>query len=143
MRKIFIDTNILLDVVLHRCGFFEQAAAVWADCESRQVQGFVSAISLNNMHYIMRKRVEAAAALEYVRFVLNIFSVVPLDEAILRLAVDLPHKDFEDAIQTFSAVQVKADCIVTRDREHFSNNYMPVISPAEYLDLFRSGPDPE
>jgi len=82
MRKIFIDTNILLDVVLHRCGFFEQAAAIWADCESRQVQGFVSAISLNNMHYIMRKRVEAAAALEYVRFVLNIFSVVPLDEAI-------------------------------------------------------------
>ena len=139
MKKIFIDTNILLDVTMHRSGFCEQAAAVWADCESRKVQGFVSAISLNNMHYVMRRRVESAAALEYVRFILNIFSVVPLDESILRLAVDLPGKDFEDAIQTFSAVQAKADCIVTRDRLHFPNSYMPVISPAEYLDLRSSG----
>ncbi len=139
MKKIFIDTNILLDVVMHRSDFCEQAAAVWADCESRKVQGVVSAISLNNMHCVVRKRVESAAALEYVRFVLDIFSVVPLDESIWRLAVDLPGKDFEDAIQTFSAVQARVDCIVTRDRLHFSNSYMPVISPAEYLDLRSSG----
>jgi len=139
MKKIFIDTNILLDVVMHRSDFCEQAAAVWADCESRKVQGVVSAISLNNMYYIMRRRVEPATALEYVRFVLNIFSVVPLDESILRLAVDLPGKDFEDAIQNFSAVQARVDCIVTRDRLHFPNSYMPVISPAEYLDLRSSG----
>lgn len=124
---------------MHRNDFCEQSAAVWADCELKKVQGFVSAISLNNMHYVIRKHVEPAAALEYVRHVLNIFTVVPLDESILRLAVDLPHKDFEDAIQTFSAVQAKADCIVTRDRQHFLNNYMPVISPAEYVDIFRAG----
>ncbi len=137
MRKIFIDTNILLDVILHRADFYQQAAAIWADCESRKVQGYVSAISLNNMHYIMRKKVDSDTALEYVRLVLNVFSIVPLDESILRLAVDLPQKDFEDAIQTFSAVQIKADCIVTRDKSHFSNHYMPVISPVEYVDFFQ------
>lgn len=137
MRKIFIDTNILLDVILHRADFYQQAAAIWADCESRKVQGYVSAISLNNMHYIMRKMVAPYVALEYVRLVLNVFSIVPLDESILRLAVDLPQKDFEDAIQTFSAVQIKADCIVTRDKSHFSNHYMPVISPIEYVDFFQ------
>ena len=137
MRKIFIDTNILLDVILRRTDFYKQAAAIWADCESRKVQGYVSAISLNNMHYIMRKMVAPDIALEYVRLVLNVFSIVPLDESILRLAVDLPQRGFEDAIQTFSAVQVKADCIVTRDKSHFSGNYMPIISPLEYADLFR------
>ena len=137
MKKIFIDTNILLDVILHRADFYQQAAAIWADCESRKVQGYVSAISLNNMHYIMRKKVDSDTALEYVRLVLNVFSIVPLDESILRLAVDLPQKDFEDAIQTFSAVQIKADCIVTRDKSHFSNHYMPVISPIEYVDFFQ------
>ena len=137
MRKIFIDTNILLDVILHRADFYQQAAAIWADCESRKVQGYVSAISLNNMHYIMRKMVAPYVALEYVRLVLNVFSIVPLDESILRLAVDLPQKDFEDAIQTFSAVQIKADCIVTRDKSHFSGNYMPVITPIEYADFFQ------
>ena len=137
MKKIFIDTNILLDVILHRADFYKQAAAIWADCESRKVQGYVSAISLNNMHYIMRKKVDSDTALEYVRLVLNVFSIVPLDESILRLAVDLPQKDFEDAIQTFSAVQIKADCIVTRDKSHFSNHYMPVVSPVEYVDFFQ------
>lgn len=137
MKKIFIDTNILLDVILRRADFYQQAATIWTDCESRKVQGYVSAISLNNMHYIMRKMVAPDVALEYVRLVLNVFSIVPLDESILRLAVDLPQKDFEDAIQTFSAVQIKADCIVTRDKPHFSSNYMPVITPAEYADLLR------
>lgn len=135
MKKIFIDTNILLDVVLRRSEFCKQAVEVWADCESGKVHGFVSAISLNNMHYVMRKFVAPDVALEYVRLVLNVFSIVPLDKAILRLAVDLPQKDFEDAIQTFSAVRIKADCIVTRDRAHFPGNYMPVLSPEEYLDL--------
>ena len=137
MKKIFIDTNILLDVILRRSEFCKQAAEVWADCESGKVQGFVSAISLNNMHYVMRKLVAPDVALEYVRLVLNVFSIVPLDEAILRLAVDLPQKDFEDAIQMFSAVQVKADCIVTRDHAHFSGNYMPIVSPEEYKGLFK------
>ena len=136
MRKIFVDTNILLDVALHRDEFFEYSSAVWGDCESKKVQGFISAISLNNLYYIMRRRVAPEVALEYVRLILNVFSVVPLDEGILRLAVDLPQKDFEDAIQTFSALQVKADCIVTRDKTHFSNNYMATASPAEYLELF-------
>lgn len=138
MKKIFIDTNILLDVAMHRNDFLEHSAAVWADCESRRVQGYVSAISLNNMHYVLKKHVDPATALEDVRLVLNIFSIVPLDGSVLRLAADLPHKDFEDAIQIFSAIQAKADFIVTRDRQHFPDSYMPVISPAEYLDLFRN-----
>ena len=137
MKKIFIDTNILLDVILRRDGFYKNSAEIWADCELGKVQGYVSAISLNNMHYVMRKLVASDIALKYVRFVLNVFSIVPLDEAILRLSVDFPQKDFEDAIQTFSAVQIKADCIVTRDKSHFSNHYMPVISPVEYVDFFQ------
>ncbi len=137
MKKIFLDTNILLDVILRRKEFFEHAADVWADCENRKVQGFVSAISISNMHYVVRKFVTSDVALEYVRLVMNVFSIVSLDESILRLAVDLPQKDFEDAIQTFSAAQIKADCIVTRDRSHFSGNYIPVVTPAEYRDLFK------
>ena len=136
MKKIFVDTNILLDVALRREDFFEQSSSVWSDCESGKVQGFISAISLNNLYYIVRRRATADVALEYVRLILNVFSVVPLDEGILRLAVDLPQKDFEDAIQIFSALQIKADCLVTRDKTHFSNNYIVIASPVEYLELF-------
>ncbi len=137
MKKIFVDTNILLDVMLAREEFYSASSIIFADAESRKINAYVSAISLNNMHFIMRKFAGKESALFYVRQVLNIFNVVPLDVSILKLAVDLPHKDFEDAIQTFSAVQVKADFIVTRDEKHFSSEYVPILSPAQYVDLMR------
>ena len=132
MRKVFIDTNILLDVVLHREDFYKQSALIWSECEYKKVQGYVSGISLNNMYYVLRKMVTPEVALEYVRLVLDIFTVVPIDESILRLAANLPQKDFEDAIQLFSAVQIKADCLVTRDVSHFLSNFMPIVSPEKY-----------
>lgn len=135
MKKIFIDTNILLDVTLKRPSFMQPSAQVWADCENDKVKGFISAISLNNMHFIMSKIAGKELALESVRIALNLFTVVPLDEKILRLAADLPHKDFEDAIQLFSAVQSKAECVVTRDASHFSRDYLPILSPVDYIDL--------
>lgn len=132
MKKIFVDTNILLDVVLARPPFMHQASLVWADCESGKVTGFVSAISLNNMHFILSKIVGKEAALESVRLVLEVFKTEALTEKILRLAAELPHKDFEDAIQLFSAVHAKAECLVTRDTGHFAKGYLPIITPAEY-----------
>ena len=133
MKKIFIDTNILLDVLLERPEFYQAATRIWTDCESGKAKGCISAISLNNLHFIMARKAGKNRALASVRIVLNIFTVIPLDEKILRLAAELPHKDFEDAIQLFSAVQTKADCIITRDTNHFPNEYLPVLSPIDYL----------
>ena len=94
MKKIFIDTNVILDVTLHREDFLAESIQIWSDCELKKVQGFISAITLNNMYFIMRKQVGATVALEYVKLILTIFTIVPLDETILRLAANLPHKDF-------------------------------------------------
>ena len=77
MKNIFIDTNILLDVIRYREGFYEDASKVWADCESHKVRGFISAISLNNVYYIVRKLVPQDTALTYIRLMLNVFSIVP------------------------------------------------------------------
>ncbi|NMA42405.1 MAG: PIN domain-containing protein [Oligosphaeraceae bacterium] len=122
-----------MDVLLKRPEFHQAAARIWADCESRKAEGYISAISLNNLYFIMVRKAGKNRALESVRIVLNIFKVIPLDDKILRLAAELPHKDFEDAIQLFSAVQTKVDCIVTRDAGHFPNGYLPIISPTDYL----------
>ena len=137
MKRIFVDTNILLDVVLHRDQFIADSARIWNDCETGKALGLISAISLNNIHYIARKLISSRDALEGIRHILNIYTVVPLDAPILRMAVDYPHKDFEDAIQIFSALQAKADCIVTRDRSHFSTEYLPILGPGEYLGLIK------
>ena len=135
MKKIYIDTNILLDVFLNREPFADASAAVFADCESGKIKGVVSAISLNNLHYILSRHIGKSKALEAVRIVLNVFTIVPLDEKILHLAADLSHKDFEDAIQLQSAIQAGVNCIITRDANHFPKDELPILSPGEYLEL--------
>ena len=118
--------------MLHRDQFVADSARIWNNCETGKALGFISAISLNNIHYIARKLITSGDALESIRHILNIFTIVPLDASILRMAVDFPLKDFEDAIQIFSALQAKADCIVTRDTSHFPADYLPILTPAEY-----------
>lgn len=135
MKKIFVDTNVLLDVILNREAFRDAASVVWADCETGKARGMIAAVSLNNIHYIAAKRLGKEKALQAVRILLGIFTVVPLDEKVLRLAVDLPQKDFEDALQLYSAVLGKADVLVTRDMGHFATDLLPVVSPAGYAGM--------
>ena len=132
MKKIFVDTNVLLDVILNREAFRDASSVVWADCETGKARGMMAAVSLNNVHYIVAKRLGKEKALQALRILLGIFTVVPLDEKVLRLAVDLPQKDFEDALQLYSAIQGKADVLVTRDMSHFATDLLPVVSPAGY-----------
>ena len=131
--KLFFDTNVLLDVVLRRPEFFAPAASAWALCETGAARGYVSAISLNNVHYVAAKFIGRENALSAVRLILGIFSVVPLDAPILREAADIPHKDFEDDIQLASALRCGATCILSRDRAHYPPGMLPVLSPADYL----------
>ncbi len=131
--RLFFDTNVLLDVVLRRPGFFTASASAWALCETGAAHGFVSAISLNNVHYVAAKFIGREAALSAVRLILSIFTVVPLDAALLREAADIPHKDFEDDIQLSSALRCRASCILSRDRTHYPSGILPVLPPADYL----------
>ena len=135
MKTIFVDTNILLDVLLHREEFMRPAAAIWEACEIKKSTGFVSAISVNNIHYVCAKYLGRQKALEAVRLVLAIFEVVSLDEKILRLSADSPGKDFEDAVQLYSALQAGTFCIVTRNVRDFPSGFTRVLSPEEFFAL--------
>ena len=132
-HRLFFDTNILLDVVLHREEFLEAAASAWALCETRKAKGFVSAISLNNVHYVAGKFIGKDNALAAVRLILNVFEVVPLDAAILREAANVPHRDFEDDIQLASALRCDADIILSRDAAHYPVGVLPILPPRDYL----------
>ena len=131
--KLFFDTNVLLDVVLRREAFLPASAAAWAMCERGEAKGFVSAISLNNIHYVAARFIGRENALAAVRLILGVFSVVPLDGALLREAADVPHKDFEDDIQLASALRCEASCILSRDLDHYPTGVLPVLAPSDYL----------
>lgn len=133
--KIFIDTNVLLDVLAERMPFYEASAEIVNLFEMEQAEGFISAMSFNNTHYILRKRIGKNRALKAMRTLLDTFNVVSLDEKILSRTVDSDFRDFEDGIQFFSAIRSGADYLITRNVKDFPHKDIPVMTPEEFLKL--------
>ncbi len=128
-----MDTDVLLDVIGRREPHWRAASRVWTLAESGHLDGCISAISYNNIYYIVRRwggRDRAKKALCLLR---DVFATVDLTQKVLMQAMDAGLPDFEDAIQYFSAVHAGADFIITRNAEDFPRTGPTVMAPAEWL----------
>ena len=132
--KILVDTNILLDVLDARKEFYEHSAAVWTLIETGQVEGYISAISFNNINYIIARKHSAKKAHQVMVLLRDIFKVVALTPQIINQAIDSSFADFEDALQYFSAVHVQADVILSRNVKDFRKSDISVLTPAEFIE---------
>lgn len=136
--KIFVDTNVLLDVFQERKPQYDASVYVWDMAERGQLSGFVSVISFNNIYYIVSRFRDKKHAGRAIKLLRGTFSPVSLDEQILNQAIDSKMNDFEDAIQFFSAVHVSADFIITRNSKDFPKSSIPVLAPEEFLAIFKA-----
>ncbi len=132
MRVLF-DTNIILDLLLDRVPFADDAAALWQANADGRLEGFVSAITPVNLFYIARRLKGRATAFQAVSEVLAALSVCPVDHLVLQTALTLPFADYEDAVQHASAIGNRLDAIVTRNIKDFTGATLLVLSPAELL----------
>ncbi|MBI2437267.1 MAG: PIN domain-containing protein [Lentisphaerae bacterium] len=137
--KVFLDTSVLLDILAKREPFYAASAEVWSLAESGTVQGFISAISFNNIYYVVRKTAGKRNADKALRILRDIFVPVAPDTLILNQAIDSTMNDFEDAIQFHSAIRAGADCLITRDPGHFRKveTTMAISTPDEFLAAWR------
>jgi len=131
--KVFFDTNVLMDVLLQRYPFVTESREVWFLAERGKVAGLVSALSFPNIYYVARKALGAETALSMMSLLRDTLTAVPLDEQILNQAMDAKFPDFEDAIQYYSARRADAECLLTRNVEHFPASGLRVLSPEEFL----------
>ncbi len=134
--KCFIDTNILLDVLEERQPHYEYSAQIWSLAESCRIEAFVSAISFNNIHYLVQRHESRKAAQRAVELLNATFTMIPLGQEIMNRAIQAKRADFEDTIQFFSAVSVQADCIITRNAKDFPQDVLPILSPEAFLSQF-------
>lgn len=130
---VFLDTNILMDVLTDRHPWYVCSARVWAMVEQGRVRGLISVISFNNVYYIVRRLRDRRTADLAMTILRDLFVPVALDKSILDQAIDARTADFEDAIQYFSAMQAGAGCLVTRNPRHFPGKDLPVLTPEEFL----------
>ena len=77
-KRVFVDTNILLDVLLEREGFYHDALKIWASAEEGTIDAYIAAISVNNVHYVIKRMKSETTAMIAVRIILRIFKVIPV-----------------------------------------------------------------
>lgn len=134
--NIFIDTNILLDVLARREPFYADSAQVWTLAETGRIAGHISALSLSNLFYLMRRMKGQKAARKALGILRDIFNLVPLDVQITNQAIDSDIKDFEDAIQFFSAIRVGSAVLITRNTKDFPSTDVAIQTPTEFLATY-------
>ena len=131
--KILVDTNIILDVLCARKEFVDDSSKVWKYCEVNKIKGYISALSIPNIVYILRKELTPEKTEEIIRQIFLIFKVVDLKAEDLKKAALIKSNDYEDSLQMVCANRIKADFIITRNIRDFSNSKILAIKPSELL----------
>ena len=130
---LLIDANILVDVLLDRKEFVKESALIWKLCETRQMKGYVSALTFANIMYIMRKELTPEKTEEVFRRLNLIFELADFSGSVLEKAVEMKWSDFEDAVQSATAERVHADYVITRNIRDFGRSKIMALTPAEFL----------
>jgi len=128
-----IDLNVLLDVLQKREPFYETSAYLLASVETGQVIGYVAAHSITTLFYLINKDRSAAEARATITNLLQFIRIAPIDQSTIEQALNLDYRDYEDAVQMISAVQCKADCLVTRNPKDYQPALLPVMQPVDFL----------
>lgn len=135
MKKVFCDINFILDIFLKREPFYTSAARLFKKIENKEVKGYLCALSFPVFFYLLSKELNRVKAMKILEKVRIVFDVASVDEKVIDLSLSSDFKDFEDAVQYYSAVLAKADCVITRNKDDYVDDKIPVLTPQEFLAL--------
>ncbi|MBO7582715.1 MAG: PIN domain-containing protein [Treponema sp.] len=130
---IFIDTNLVLDVMLGNTDFYDESNSVLSYCD-KGYDFYISAASCTDIFYIVKRTIhDTEITKQIMKNLLTAVSVAGVDEACIRNALESDWNDFEDSVQHEVAQQINADIIVTRNESDYKNSAVRVMTPAEFL----------
>jgi predicted nucleic acid-binding protein len=130
--RILFDTNVLLDALLAREPFVADAAFLLEKVEAAQIEGFMSATTVTDVHYLVGRQTKSAeAAIKAVTQLLELMEICPVTREVLEQALAMGLSDFEDAVQVACAITFGLDAIITRDLNGFTGSPVSVLSPRE------------
>ncbi len=136
---VLFDTDVVLDLLLDREPFSGVAAELFSRVEKGDVTGYVCATTVTTVHYLAAKAVGGARAKRYVRELLSLVEVAPVNRAVLEGALHGRYRDFEDGVVAEAAHHVGASAIITRNLRDFRISAVPAYSPSEVLKMLRAG----
>ncbi len=132
-KKIFIDSDIILDVLCKREPFYTFSAEIFTLGDKRKVKLLTTPVVFANIFYISRKLLGVERAKEALRKLRLIIDIMPIGEKIIDLSLNSKFTDFEDALQYFTAREHQIKILLTRNTKDYKEKDLLVQTPEEYI----------
>ena len=136
MIKAMIDTNVVIDYLDDRAPYADHAERLFDLCEQEELAGILTASSMTDIYYIIRKSAGREKALESLKLLFAVFEVAEVGKNDLLRAMESTITDFEDALMAVCAKRSRAEYIITRNVRDFTNSPIPPMAPEDFLARF-------
>jgi len=134
MENVLIDTDVILDFFFDRKPFSDDASQILNLCEKGQVKGFVTSVIISNIYYLLRKTSNHRNVIDSLKILMNFIDICKIDKDTILSAMNSDFKDFEDALQNFSAQNdSRISIIITRNTKDFKLSELSVMTPELFL----------
>lgn len=135
MDKILVDTNIVIDLLSKRKEFYKSASRLFTLSENKKIKLAISSLTFANTFYLLSKELDTAKTKEILRIFKLLVKILPMDDKIIDLSLNSDFKDFEDAIQYYTAIENKLEIIITRSLKDFKLSKITVMTASDYLAM--------
>jgi predicted nucleic acid-binding protein len=132
-KKVFIDSDVLLDVILERAPHYFYSNHITALAETNYFKGFTSALILANCHYILTRHFDKNTANEALSLMRSFLDILPTSDKEIGESLISGFKDFEDGIQYYTALNHGMDALITRNRSDFNCDGINIYTPKEFI----------
>ncbi|SRR5690554_3581022 len=133
MKKVFLDTNIIIDLLAERDPFYESIAKIATLADQKKLQLVASPISFTTVSYILTKYEPVKSVMVKLRKFAIICEVCDVNQQIIDKSLNSNFQDFEDAVQYYSAIQSACSVLITRNGKDFKKPAIPVMTSDEFL----------
>lgn len=136
MRKILIDTDVILDFFFDRKPYSDDSTIILSLCEQKQLDGFITPVIISNTYYLLRKTARHEKVIEKLKQLLTILHVLQMDRLVIEKALNSEFKDFEDALQNFAAINYgEIGVIITRNVKDYKKSEIGIFTPESFVKL--------
>lgn len=136
MAKIFIDSDVIIDLLAKR-NEYNEAAILFSRIEKNKDEGFTSPIVFANVHYIMAKYIGKSKSIKNLKKLRKLLSILPIDEEVIDESLYSDAPDFEDPIQYITAYKQGMDFIITRNKKDYKDSKVSNLTAKEFLDIYK------
>jgi predicted nucleic acid-binding protein len=134
MSKLFVDTNIVIDLLAKRDPFCDAAAALFSLADQGKLNLTISSLTFANTNYVLSRLKSPKEARSILRKFKVLVKLLPLNDKITELALnDEDFQDYEDALQYYTALEFSQRIIISRNLKDFKSSKIPVMTADQYL----------